>query len=92
MGPRDESRVAGKSNPSKHHLRRNQIVDRLKERRRPRKNLGDLRCDQRLGVGFDAGDHVGPDQRRRNAGGMMPAAGVGANIGERGGDRSAGTR
>ena len=28
-------------------------------------------------------DHVGPDQRRRNAGGMMAARGVGADIGQR---------
>ena len=36
-----------------------------------------------LRVGFNAGDHVGPDQRRWNAGGMVAARGVGADIGQR---------
>jgi len=85
MRARDESRITGESNPSKHHPCRSQIVDRLKERRGPRKNLRDLGCDQRFGISFHAGDDVGPDQRRRNAGGMVPAVGVGANVGE--GDR-----
>ena len=83
MGAGDEGRVAGQHDAAEHDLRRDQIVDRLKERRRARKNLGDLRRDDGLGVGFDVGDHVGPDQRRRNAGGMMAARGVGADIGER---------
>ena len=45
MRARDERRVAGERNASEHDLRRDEIVDRLKERRGAREDFGDLRRD-----------------------------------------------
>ena len=41
-----------------------------------------MRSEDRLGIGLDACDHVGADQRRRNAGGVKLSGLVGQEVGE----------
>ena len=80
MGSRHESSVPQKRHASKDDLRRLEIEDRLKERLRAGKNLGDLRRNERAGRRLDRPHDLRPDQRRRDGAAVMPAARVGAKV------------
>ena len=83
MRARHESGIAGKNDAAEYKLWGFEIEDRLKERIGANKNFGNLRRQERLGVGFDPRDDVVADQRRWNAGRVVAARRIGAHIGER---------
>src|ERR1700677_1602137 len=79
----DERGVACERHAAEYDLRRSEVIDRLKERRAARKDLGNLRRNRCAGLSFDADDNVRPDQWWWYAVGVMPAVRVRAKVGQR---------